>query len=167
MTKLCLSFGLLAIFLLAGCSGSNPITSLSQFEETKKSYPLVDRELWTLFEKFEMEAKKRGRNIDLVTQEIQATIEAVPAPHVGLCNRTTNNRAIIIDQDYWITRSDNKKELLVFHELGHCSLNLGHQRDQAGGICKSIMRSGLDGCIDDYNATNRAKYLDDLFAVLN
>lgn len=167
MTKVFLSFALLAILLLAACSGSNPITSLSQFEQTNKAYPLVDRELWSFFEKFEIEAKKRGRTIDLATQEIQATIESVPAPHVGLCNRTANNRTIVIDQDYWGTRSDNKKELLVFHELGHCSLNLGHQKDQAGGICKSIMRSGLDGCIDDYNANNRTKYLNDLFAILD
>ncbi|MFK7981824.1 MAG: putative metallopeptidase [Saprospiraceae bacterium] len=167
MPKVFLSIGLTVIFILAGCSGSNPISSLSQFEQTNKSYPLVDRELWALFEKFEVEAKKRGRTIDLAAQEIQATIESVPTPHVGLCNRTANNRMIVIDQDYWVTRSDNKKELLVFHELGHCSLNLGHQKDQAGSICKSIMRSGLDGCIDNYNATNRTQYLNDLFAILD
>jgi len=57
--------------------------------------------------------------------------------------------------------------LLVFHELGHCSLNLGHQEDKVGGICQSIMRSGLGGCVDNYNATNRSDYLDDLFIILD
>ena len=163
MTKVFLCLGLSVIMIFASCSSADRMTSLPGYKETTKAYPLVDRELWALFEKFEVEAKKRGRMVDLVAQEIQATIEPIPAPHVGLCNHTANDRAIIIDQDYWVSRSDNHKELIVFHELGHCSLNLGHQTDKAGGICKSIMRSGYEGCIDNYNATNRSNYLDDLF----
>lgn len=167
MTKVFLSLVLLTSLMFTSCSSADRMSSLSGYKKTTKAYPLVDRELWTLFEKFEQEAKKRGRTIDLVAQEIQATIEPIPAPNVGLCNRAANNRTIIIDQDYWVSRSDNNKELIVFHELGHCSLNLEHQSDKAGGICKSIMRSGHEGCIDNYNATSRSDYLDELFIRLD
>lgn len=154
------------IFLIiASCSSNEPVTNPPI--NTTKTYPLVDEKLWPFFEQFEAEAKQRGFSINLVTQQIQARIEPIPAPNVGLCNRATNNRVIVIDQDFWENRSELKRELLVFHELGHCSLNLEHREDNAGGICNSIMRSGHEGCVDNYSSVSRAGYLDELFIALD
>lgn len=131
-----------------------------------KSYPLADTQLWPFFENFEAAAKQRGININLTTQQIKATIEAIPAPNVGLCSRTNNDRVIIIDQKFWTSRSLLSRELIVFHELGHCSLQLEHRNKQVGGICKSIMRSGHEGCLDNYTTASRSTYLDELFSSL-
>lgn len=157
--------GLLVFLVFNSCSSNEPVVQPPT--NTAKSYPLADQQLWPFFEKFEAAAKQRGKTINLATQQIKATIETIPAPHVGLCNRSTNNRTLIIDQKFWATRSELSRELIVFHELGHCSLYLEHRDSQTGGICKSIMRSGHEGCLDNYTAANRAAYLDELFSNLD
>lgn len=162
---ICINIGLLFFFILYSCSSNEPI--IRSPSNTAKSYPLADQQLWPFFEKFEAAAKQRGKTINLATQQIKATIEAIPSPNVGLCNRSTNNRTIIIDQKFWVSRSELSQELIVFHELGHCSLHLEHRDNQVGGICKSIMRSGNEGCLDNYTTSSRAAYLDELFSTLD
>jgi len=160
----------LLVFALYTCESGPSSGNPSPPTSSTKSYPLVDQKLWPFFEKFEKEAKQRGLTIDLVTQKIQGKIASVPESHVGLCSRTTNsNLTVTIDKIFWETNSALNKELLVFHELGHCSLNQGHRENSAadGGICKSIMRSGTGACIDNYKASNRKNYLDDLFIRLD
>ena len=93
-----ISIGLLVFLVFNGCSSNEPIVQPPT--NTAKTYPLADQQLWSFFEKFEVAAKQRGRNINLATQQIKATIEAIPAPNVGLCNSTANNRTIIIDQKF-------------------------------------------------------------------
>jgi len=159
------SIGLCIFLIITSCLSNEPVVNPPI--NTTKTYPLVDEKLWPFFEQFEVEAKQRGLTINLVTQQIQATIESIPAPNIGLCNRATNNRVIVIDQDFWTNRSELKRELIVFHELGHCSLNLEHREDNAGGVCKSIMRSGHEGCVDNYSSVTRAAYLDELFIALD
>ncbi len=156
----------LFVLLVFNC-GSGKKTVVNTPTNSAKSYPLVDQQLWPFFEKFEAAAKQRGRTINLATQQIKATIEPIPASNVGLCSRTNNDRVIIIDQKFWTSRSLLSRELIVFHELGHCSLQLEHRNSQEGGICKSIMRSGHEGCLDNYTPTSRAGYLDELFGNLD
>ncbi|MEM6318355.1 MAG: hypothetical protein AAF960_11840 [Bacteroidota bacterium] len=163
-----IAVGLILIAILFNCSSKK---STLQIPSTPtKSYPLTDKKLWPLFEKFEVEAKKRGRTINLANQQIRAKIEAIPPAtgSVGLCNRASNNdRNIIIDQAFWQQHNSWNRELIVFHELGHCSLNLSHREGQTNGICNSIMRSGHGGCIDNYTASTSVNLLDELFGRLD
>lgn len=152
---------LLVFITMNSCSNNDAVVSTPI--KTRKTYPLADKKLWTYFEKFEEEAKLRNLNIDLVSQNIHASIEPIAHSNVGLCNRAGNNRTIIIDQDFWESRGFLSKELIVFHELGHCSLNLFHRNDQMDGICKSIMRAGQGECFDNYTVESRSEYLDELF----
>ena len=49
---------------------------------------------------------------------------------VGVCTRWSNGfRQIEIDPDYWNSSwtSEQEKTALLFHELGHCDLNRGHE----------------------------------------
>ena len=156
---------LLIFFIIMGCASNEPIVRPPI--NTTKSYPLADKQLWPFFEKFEVAAKQRGRNINLAKQQIKATIEVIPAPNVGLCNRAADNRIIIIDQQFWASRSELSRELIVFHELGHCSLQLEHRENKIGNYCKSIMRSGHEGCLDNYTASSRPAYLDELFSTFD
>jgi len=127
------------------------------------NYSAVDVRLQAYFKKFEEEGNKRGLTIDLAKANIAGSIAKINVKGVvGLCN--SNNRGVIIDEDFWARSSHASKELIVFHELGHCYLLLPHRTDVANeGICKSIMRPGDGGCLDFYNATTRVKLLDDLF----
>ncbi len=121
---------------------------------------------WSYFEKFEKEAAERGVNIDLVAAGITGTIEKIHAHGtVGLCNhRLDQPNQPIRAARFWASASDNSKEMIIFHELGHCYLERGHNDDKkSDGTCASIMRSGRGGCIDFYTKSNKAEYLDELY----
>ena len=138
--------------------------------EVTKTYPNVDADLWSHFQNFEEEASKRGLDIDLVASGITGSIEKIHAMGtVGLCNhRLDKPNHLIIDIDFWNKASEISKEMIVFHELGHCYLARGH-KDEAhnDGTCASIMRSGKSGCVDFYNSSNRSTYLDELYTATN
>jgi hypothetical protein len=48
---------------------------------------------------------------------------------VGLCKRFTVNGGaeILVDSTFWDLNTQEKKEVLIFHELGHCLCWLGHE----------------------------------------
>lgn len=61
---------------------------------------------------------------------------------IGLCTRYSDGRRrVLIDRGYFERNVDNPYaiESLVFHELGHCSFNLGHNNDIINGVPASIM----------------------------
>lgn len=131
-----------------------------------KSYSNIDPELWMYFQRFEQAAAERLVDIDLLDSDIHAKIEHISSvSSIGTCYHNTNTpRVINIDKAFWSRASQLRKEMIVFHELGHCYLNLGHRNEVLdNGRCKSIMRDGLGDCIDSYNDTTREEYHDELF----
>jgi hypothetical protein len=83
----------------------------------------------------------------------------------GLCNYS--KRQITISRKFWDLASDSsyRKEALIFHELGHCVLNLrGHETESifmSGMTCpKSLMNPALLG--QEYSK-NRDYYIHELF----
>ncbi len=149
------------LITLVACGKNNEI-------QLSKEYQGVDAELWSYFEAFEKEAAERGVTIDLAAAGITGTIETIHAHGtVGLCNhRLDQPNHIIIDLNFWASASDNSKEMIIFHELGHCYLERGHRDDKnSDGTCASIMRSGRGGCIDFYTKSNKAEYLDELYTM--
>lgn len=137
--------------------------------EVSKEYQGVAPQLWTYFAKFEKEAASRGVDVDLTAAGITGFIEKIHAKGtVGLCNhRLDQPNQVIIDLEFWNTASENSKELIIFHELGHCYLERGH-KDEAknDGTCSSIMRSGKGSCIDFYNNSNKKGYLNELYTLV-
>ncbi len=140
-------------FLFFGC----------QDEFTENS---TDGELNDLFRVFEIEGAKRGLNIDLEQAGVSGYIEEISESGVaGKCffNSHAPNE-IVIDESFWQNADSRLREMVVFHELGHCYLGRGHREDQTNnGICLSIMRSGLGSCRDNYTTNSRSFYLDELF----
>ena len=135
-------------------------------EPAVKEYPGVDTALWKYFERFEQEGERRGFEIDLISRGISATIEPIAQEHVGgLCNYFSNDaNELVIDDYIWENTSELQKELIIFHELGHCYLFRDHRDDAYDdGFCKSLMRSGTNDCVDHYNSTTRSLYLGELF----
>ncbi len=124
----------------------------------------VDTELQSYFNSFIAEGAKRGVSVDL--SEIYGLIEEIDEENVaGQCSYSSAHpNRIIIDKSYWERASIAYRELVVFHELGHCSLMRDHRDDSSpNGICQSIMNSGLSDCRLLYNDQNREAYLDELF----
>ena len=115
---------------------------------------------------FEDEAALRGIFIDLDHLDLSISIQEIERDNVaGLCHYNSNRpNEIIIDRSFWNSSNDLFREMVVFHELGHCVLARGHRETQdQNGSCLSIMQSGTGTCILRYNQVNRDFYLDELF----
>ena len=146
-----------------------PLATVPLIEE-EKIFVNIPEPLWDYFERFEEAALERGflfdlNNFNLTAEIVEITEEGV----AGTCSYGSHTpKHIEIDATFWNQSSDLFKEFVVFHELGHCFLFRDHREDAtANGICLSLMRSGVEGCRDNYNLTTRAAYLDELFEVLN
>lgn len=130
------------------------------------AYYGVNEELWPYFARFEAEALQRGIFVDLREAQITAEIEQIEDDGVaGKCRYSSHfPNHVTIDKAFWDSTSDLGREFVVFHELGHCDLGRDHREStNADGTCKSLMRSGLNGCRDNYRSNTRAAYLDELF----
>ena len=128
-------------------------------------YENVDEALWVYFERFEEEAAERGLIIDLNESEIVAMIGPLEGENVaGQCTYSTAfPNEVVLDEAFWEAASDAEKEMVVFHELGHCQLARAHREDvNSRNQCVSIMNSGTINCRIIY-VLNREAYLDELF----
>jgi len=156
-------WNVLLVFLFAACQKDQVI-----FEpvEPEPLYENVDEALWPFFERFEVEGRARGLKVDIAARRITGKIEEIHKDRVaGQCSYSyASPRNITIDQEFWERSSAAYREMIIFHELGHCYLNRGHKEAAfANGRCVSIMRSGNEACFDYYNSATRTAYLDELF----
>ncbi|MFK7772626.1 MAG: hypothetical protein AB8F94_10820 [Saprospiraceae bacterium] len=157
------------LFVFQSCKKDTTIEEILP-EEKIVFYSNIPAPLWSYFKNFEEEALLRGFQIDLEAQHISAKImEIVDDGVAGSCTYGSHQPGhIIIDESFWNQSNDNWKEMVIFHELGHCSLHRGHREDaNLDGTCISIMRSGIEDCRDNYQYSTRATYLDELFGIEN
>ena len=71
-------------------------------------------------------------------------------------------RKIVINPHLWANLPIKDKELLAFHELGHCVLGRGHKNDFFGGRPSSIMHSFHNEVSPRY-ASLYSNYMQELF----
>ena len=128
----------------------------------------VTQALQPYFEEFEYQASLRGLDVDLTAANIIGKIEELSDENVaGQCTYGSHiDNEVTIDESFW---NDYPyyyiREMVVFHELGHCYLDRGHREGaHSNGTCISIMRSGLENCHDNYNSQTRTSYLNELFS---
>ena len=151
------------------CIGISCCQENSLFDFENDKYPGVDESLWPFFENFELEGAKRGLSIDLVSSQSMAKIHEIHEGNVaGVCSYGISDPGeVTIDRSFWNRSTWLSREMIVFHELGHCYLERDHNEETfTSGYCVSIMRSGTCCCRDAYNIANRAYYLDELFGIL-
>jgi hypothetical protein len=152
---------LLLVLSLFSCNDNDAFLPVEQIQVSSS----IPDELIVYFQEFESEAKERNVDIDLIQLGITAEFENIDENQViGYCSTNSHNlRHISIDQTFWDRAGFYDREMLVFHELGHCALDRDHLDSIfLNGICKSIMNSGRV-CPDAYNVENRSYYLDELF----
>lgn len=159
--KILFLFSLILLVSISSCNRDD-----DDLELEGKEYPNVERALWPYFETFELEAEKRGFEVDLIERGIKGKVEVIEEENIGgLCNYHTDDaNEVVINSAIWYSASELIKELILFHELGHCYLGRDHRDDAYdNNYCKSIMRSGVGGCDDHYTVGTRSSYLDELF----
>lgn len=163
---------ILLIFIfcsLASCGEDDIVATNGPngFQSNEEIFPLVTPELRAFYVAFEEEAALRGFDINLTEEEVTGNIVQLGNMGVlGVCVRSDEapNR-VAVDQEAWAVASPAFRELIIFHELGHCVLDREHLDDDQDGVCVSIMNSGLSGCeISLENSELRSAYLDELFA---
>lgn len=135
---------------------------------SSKTYPLADEDLWIYFEEFEQQAALRDIDIDLTKLKITGVIENISEDGVaGTCEYGQHIHHVTVDKEFWSKSSYLRREMVVFHELGHCVLAKDHNEDSnRENVCLSIMNSGTGDCRVDYNSQNRDYYIDELFSNL-
>ncbi len=152
------------LFLLFSSCSKDEIVEQANF------FPNVAPELQTYFEEFEYQGALRSIQINLADANIIGKIEELGEEHVaGQCTYgAAIDNEITIDKGFWNDFPQLLvREMVVFHELGHCYLDRGHTEGaKSNGACISIMRSGLGDCFDNYNSATRVAYLDELFSNL-
>lgn len=144
--------------------GMSLITFSACEQETEIVF-VVESSLQDYFDRFVDEGALRGINIAYATSQVEAHISDIPEPNViGQCAWNHTSHSITIDRNYWRTANDMQREFVVFHELGHCVLELNHVDGADGnGNCESIMTSGTGNCRVVYTINNRERLLNELF----
>lgn len=154
--KLIMSF--LFLFLLVNCA------------PTHTNFLNIGPEFKPYVDMFECEAKRMGRPLKIKTLTVEFGDTKYRGEYViGLCGQSNMlNPVITIDKEFWDESSETSREILMFHELGHCILDKNHNNNMimlptvAWPIPASIM--GAELLSDNYYVLNRDYYLHELFS---
>lgn len=139
--------------------------SCTKEQTAQKPEVNIPLEVQPYIDRFVVEAALRDQVIDLsdfgldiiFQQDLEDTLAA-------FCN----NGQIVINRQFWDTRSDLVREAMIFHELGHCILDRIHYNALlANDEWTSIMRGdpmpvGRSGSIN-FSGIRRQYYIDELF----
>lgn len=94
----------------------------------------IAKEFQTYVDQFIEEAATRGKMIDFsdtgLTMQFGIVKEGIAATCKELGDDRRGSHMIEFDRTLWNISATPWKELLVFHELGHCELKRTHQNDQ-------------------------------------
>jgi hypothetical protein len=111
----------LGLLLLTACAAPRPI----------QEFP-VPAEIYEHVETFE-------RACD-VRVNLPIDFGSLPPPVIGRCYYSDIYREIELDKDIWPGLDYLQREQLIFHELGHCTLDIDHDNTSLEGGCPaSIM----------------------------
>ncbi|MBK8444937.1 MAG: hypothetical protein IPL35_16680 [Sphingobacteriales bacterium] len=153
----------IAATILAGIAAN---TSCKKDHEKVYEVPAI---IQPYVDDFKAEAAARGINlvVDDLIVEFRENLESQGNEAAGLCHFGTKNSSPFVELDTtsnnW-TAGANSRELLVFHELGHCLLNRQHKEDLLpNGQYASLMKAGGDILYADFSNYKRDYYLDELF----
>lgn len=115
---------LIGLLGLLSCKRDQPTPPPAQYSVPSEVEPYVQR--------FRAETRQRG--ITTATDNLIITFGQTLGTDVcGQCLLEANQPPKITlnaDAFCWKNASDNERECLIFHELGHCLLNRGHRTDR-------------------------------------
>lgn len=148
-----LIIGMLFITLLVGCG------NVHEQVETPEEF----RSYFEAFDAYAEDAGSDARALDRISVEFGTySASAEGNCHTG----TLSGRSITIDATLWASLSEEDRQVLILHELGHCVLNRRHDDTNIGSpiegvIHRTIMNSHR---VDGHEFENaRDYYLTELF----
>lgn len=150
---------LLLALMLASC-GQEDAPSLTGF------YREVDSQLEEHVQLFEREW---GKDIDFKVEISTIPVENKEDKKAGVCYTwTTGKKIVVIDTEFFATRTKTQIEQIVMHELGHCALNKDHDNTtwtfERFILPNSVMRSyAFNRSEAEQYITHFHRYMDELF----
>lgn len=103
---------------------------------------------------FEYEGALRNYNFDV--EDLVVEFGTLNKETLGICYTGAETPRIVLDHNSWDKMDKDTREVLVFHELGHCILDLNHDNSKPAVMNSFLMMGSL------YNY-NRKLLLDELF----
>lgn len=119
-------------------------------------------------EPFLLHVKTFEEECKCTVRDLPITFGAMDHPtHVGECQNYVvlfeSYSEVLIDKEFWDTASDNRKEQLIMHELGHCLLHRAHLTARVHGFPISFMYPYIDSMPEASYIGLRSKYFEELF----
>lgn len=150
-------FAIFSLLVLVGC-GKNYNPDLNR--------PHVNKDLQIYVNRFVQVAEELGRPVSLGRLQVEF-VPSMEGNVIGKCYYGTGRR-IEINRSYWersnVRNSD--RESLMFHELGHCILNRGHDdRSMPGYYWLEISIMNSYHLSYTYYENNWQYYMKELFGI--
>lgn len=113
---------LIIILLLAGCGDYRPLI----YYETEEIKSIVEK--FKLDHQYYTGQALKINNLNVTIREIDSS--EVKGTVLGYCKKEAfKTPKIILNKLYWKNMNEWYKKQLLYHELGHCILNLKHSHD--------------------------------------
>mgnify|MGYP006192221003 CR=1 FL=1 len=138
---------LLIVLLVVGC-GKRPESSSPGIYARERSDSLLKPFLDSFM------AKAECFDVPMEYTSLRLSINWEGMDVAGLCTQYSDGSAVIsIDGPTWISINDVNRERLVYHELGHCALDLDHidQSLEPGLMTPILYENTYWDYIDDYD----------------
>lgn len=162
MKKLLVLMAITVIFASCGM----PIKKHAQESTGTRLFATTDSVFSEYISKFEQEGKKYYGN-DFKVGDIPVNFGDTGNPDFdGVCIMYSNGtREVLIKKEWWDNRGVTSKEMMIFHELGHCRLDKDHDNEtvpvEHGTVKVSLMNSVLPSATTYIQY--KAGYLAELF----
>lgn len=156
---------LLMTLIFASC-GLNEKKHIQQKEGTRQ-FAVSDPTFKAQAESFTTYARTYLSKPDFVIGDIPINFGDTENPNFdGVCNTYSNGaKEVIIKKSWWDTASASQREIMIFHELGHCSLNRDHDSELLSKdnyvVKASIMNPTIPGSA--HYQQYKTAYLSELF----
>ena len=126
-----------------------------------------DDEVMSLYSDFKVLANDFGTTLQKESITFSFTEFFWGSSTVGLCRFYSRGpNQIELSRSNWNRGTETFKEMLLFHELGHCALGRGHfNATHSGGRPESLMNSWLFS--QNFYRQHRDEYLKELFTSLS
>ncbi|MGB0453228.1 MAG: hypothetical protein ACPGJV_05895 [Bacteriovoracaceae bacterium] len=159
--------GFILLFLFVLGTSCGLLLEGDVIEGETRQFDSTDAAIQPYVESFEKEGRNYLGVSDFKVGDIPINFGETPAEQYdGVCIKYPNGtREILLKKSWWNNASETQKEIIVFHELGHCRLNRKHNEviyeNDSPEIKISLMASIVP--YQAYYTAYREDYLRELF----
>lgn len=127
----------------------------------------TNQEFVALVQKFEFHGKQEFQDPNFIVGDIPINFGDTTNPDFdGVCLvYPDETKEVIIREEWWRSAHPIQKEVLVFHELGHCRLGRTHDEEVLAVNNKTVKVSIMNSVIPDVQTytQNQDGYISELF----